>query len=257
MVFRLASWNIHLGLELERVLAGIRRSEHFRELDVLLLQEASLRGRVHDAEAIASALGPGYRAYQHNVDRLNGRVRGLAVVWNSASFELTSPEMLVLPHLHNALLKRRHRYLLHPLRLHPRSALMVEGRLRGRLTRLYNVHLSPVGFTFQTEQLATILRDAAHRGPCELLALAGDFNSLRVDRRKWAAWFAERERDGFVDASRQVQWTFRSPALPFRQKLDNALVRIVDAASCGCCCPEVPGSDHLPLIVEVAWPEVT
>src|SRR5205823_3506363 len=112
--------------------------------------------------------------------------------------------MLTLPHLHNAALKRRHRYWLHPLRLRPRSALMVEGRALGRPARLYNIHLSPVGFSFQTEQLATILRDAAHRGECELLALAGDFNSLRLDRRKWAGWFAAREAEGFADVSRKV-----------------------------------------------------
>lgn len=253
MGLRLASWNIHLGLEIDRVLAAVKDSDELGGLDVLLLQEASIRGGMHDAEAIARALGSGYRAFQHNVDRLHGRVRALAVVWNSATFELNATEMLPLPHLHTSTLKRRHKYWLHPLRLRPRSTLMVEGRVLGRAARLYNIHLSPVGFAFQTEQLATILRHAAHRGACELLALVGDFNSLRLDRRKWANWFAAREAEGFENASRGIEWTYYSPALPMRQKLDNVLVRAPGSVTL-CRGPEIAGSDHLPLVMELGWP---
>lgn len=259
MGFRLCSWNIHLGLEPDRILSGIEKWEQFRGLDVLLLQEASLRGRVHDADVIAEALGPDYRSHQHNVDSLHGRVRGLAVVWNSATFDITATDMLALPHLHNAVLKRRHRYWLHPLRLRPRSTLVIEGLAFGRSMRLYNIHLSPVGFAFQSEQLATILRHVTHHGACDLLAMAGDFNSLRLDRRKWAGWFQSRNSEGFLEASQNVEWTFRSPALPGRQKLDNVLIRAtVPGANAhlaaACCCPEVPGSDHLPLFVDLQWP---
>lgn len=246
---RLCSWNIHLGIELERILTSLR-TEHFRGLDLLLLQEASARGGQPDAERLAEALGPSWQALQRNVDRLQGRVRGLGLVWNTDSFQLAGAELLPLPHLHH--LPRRQRTLLQPLRLRPRSALVVDGLARGLRLRLYVIHLSPVGFSFQTEQLATILRDAAHREPCDLLVLAGDFNSLRMDRRRWAAWFAARAAEGFVNASQDVVWTFRSRALPLRQKLDNALIRGAQGTICTAICPELAGSDHLPLFISLA-----
>lgn len=246
---RLCSWNIHLGIELERILTTIRSAAHFRGLDLLLLQEASAREHHTDAERLARAMGPGYQALQRNIDQLHGRVRGLGLVWNSSTFELRSADLLPLPHLHH--LPRHQRSWLKPLRLRPRAALVVEGLDSGMRMRLYVIHLSPVGFAFQTEQLATILRDAAHREPCEMLVLAGDFNSLRMDRRRWANWFRARSADGFVNASQDVEWTFRSPALPLRQKLDNALIRGIDGAACTAICPEVDGSDHLPLFVSV------
>ncbi|MFI5265991.1 MAG: endonuclease/exonuclease/phosphatase family protein [Chloroflexota bacterium] len=248
---QLCSWNIHLGIELERILTTVRSTEHFRDLDLLLLQEASVRGHQTDAERIAAELGSDYQALQRNVDSLQGRIRGLAIVWNSATFELLSAGLLPLPHLRSSAVARRHRYWLHPLRLRPRSALAVEGLARGMHVRLYVIHLSPVGFTFQTEQLATILRHAAHHEPYDLLVMAGDFNSLRIDRRRWMAWFDAREAEGFVNASQEVEWTFRSPSLPLRQKLDNALIRGADAVVCTAYCPELLGSDHLPLFVSV------
>jgi len=251
---QLCSWNIHLGIELERVLTTVRAAGPFQDLDLLLLQEASVRGRQTDAERIAAALGPTYRAIQRNVDRLHGRVRGLGLVWNSTTFEPTSADLLPLPHLRASSLARRHRYWLHPLRLRPRSALVVDGSALGRRLRLYVIHLSPMGFTFQTVQLATILRDAAHRQACDVLILAGDFNSLRLDRRRWAAWFAARAAEGFLDASQDVAWTFRSPSLPLRQKLDNALVRGAEGLACAAHSPELEGSDHLPLFVSVRLP---
>jgi len=248
---RLCSWNIHLGIELERVLTTVRSAQHFRDLDLLLLQESSVREHQTDACRIATQLGPSYHALQRNVDRLQGRTRGLALVWNSAAFELLSADLLPLPHLKGSTLARRHRYWLHPLRLRPRAALVVEGLASGMKVRLYVIHLSPVGFIFQTEQMATILRDAAHREPCDLLIVAGDFNSLRLDRRRWAAWFDARQAESFVNASQDVAWTFRSPSLPLRQKLDHALIRGDTAMVCTAHCPELAGSDHLPLFVSV------
>jgi endonuclease/exonuclease/phosphatase family metal-dependent hydrolase len=248
---RLCSWNVHLGLQLDRLQASLQAVEHFQDLDLLLLQELSMRGHRPNAEAIAHTLGPDYRALQRNVDRFHGRVRGLGLVWNSSRFELTQARMLALPHLHHAELRRRHRDWLRPLRLRPRSSLMVEGHAAGQSLRVYVVHLSPIGFMFQLEQMATILRDAAHRPGCDLLVVAGDFNSLRMDRRKWAAWFAARESEGWANASREVEWTFQSAALPMRQKLDHALVRSREVIACTSRCPELPGSDHLPLFFDI------
>ncbi|MHB8618729.1 MAG: endonuclease/exonuclease/phosphatase family protein [Chloroflexota bacterium] len=276
-LLRLCSWNIHLGIERERILEAMGGNEHFRNLDLLLIQEASVHGHQPDAERMAAELGPDYRAVQRNVDHLHGRIRGLGLVWNGATFQLLSANLLPLPHLQSVMpegarLARRHRYWLRPLRLRQRSALVIEGVASGKRVRLYDIHLSPIGFALQTQQLATILRDVGHREPCDLLVMAGDFNSLRVDQRRWTTWFHEREAEGFVNASQGVEWTFRSPTLPLRQKLDNALIRGAsrpggsgpgdhgsggrhggDALVCTSHSAELAGSDHLPLFVSVQF----
>lgn len=239
----MCSWNIHLGIELPRILSTIDQYADFRDLDVLLLQEASERDGQANTETIAAALGSSYRSRQRAVDRFHGRRRGLGIVWNAATVELDRFELLPLPRLHECSVSRWQRYSLQPLGMRPRATLVAEGPS----LRLYAVHLSPVGFAFQAEQLSVILRDNERRPAVDTVVLAGDFNSLRVDRRKWRRWLVQREEDGFVEASREVLWTYWSNALPIRQKLDNALVQCADQLACASWSPEAPGSDHLPL----------
>lgn len=239
----MCSWNIHLGIELATILQTIDRHADFHRLDVLVLQEAAEHDGIPHAETIAAALGSTYRGHQRAVDRFHGHRRSLAVVWNSATVDLDRFELLPLPRLHECTVSRWQRYSLRPIGMRPRAALVAEGAG----LRLYVVHLSPVGFNFQAEQLAVILRDDERRAPATTTIMAGDFNSLRMDRRKWRRWLAQREDDGFVEASKGVEWTYWSNALPIRQKLDNILVRGHADGRFTSWCPELPGSDHLPL----------
>ena len=252
----MCSWNIHLGIELTAILSTIEQSADFQNLDVLLLQEASQRDGLANAVAIAAALGPAYRGQQRAVDRFHGHRRGLGIVWNSDTVDLDRFELLPLPRLHECSVSPWQRYSLRPLGMRPRAALMAEGTIAGGLgangqLRIYVVHLSPVGFAFQAEQLAVLQRDNEHRAAAAMVIVAGDFNSLRVDRRKWRRWLDLREVEGFVEASKDVQWTYWSNALPIRQKLDNALVLCRAKTTCAAWAPEVRGSDHLPLFFSI------
>ncbi|MBV9119576.1 MAG: endonuclease/exonuclease/phosphatase family protein [Chloroflexi bacterium] len=245
------SWNIHVGLDMPGILRTIAAYQPFRELDLLLLQEAAEDGARDNAAAIAEALGPEFDFQQRSVDRFYGHRRGLAAIWRRSVVTIEHGELLPLPRVHESTLPRWRRYPLRAAGLRARAALRLEGHCElGRL-RCYNIHLSPMGFAFQMEQMAVVLRDAHHREAVDTLLLAGDFNSLRMDQRRWRRWFDGMAAQGFVEAARDVAWTYWSRSLPLRQKLDHALLKSESPLLCAAECPTLAGSDHYPLFFSV------
>jgi len=250
------SWNIHIGLERHTLLRSIAENAHFADLDLLFLQEASADHDGADTDLIAEVLGPPYAALQRNIDRRQNRIRGLGLIWNPAAINVTEVDLLELPHVRHPNIKRLHRYALTAVRARRRWALTVTAEIGGHTLRAYNVHLNPGAFAYQMEQFQTILRDDEHRAPVDVVVLIGDFNSLRIDRRKWLAWFAELARRGYVNVSEDVDWTFgafRSRRF-LRQKLDNILVKTRWPLEHSAHSQDIPGSDHLPLFARLCWP---
>ena len=248
---RLCSWNIHLGLERAPLLRTVASEPAFAGLDVVLVQEASAGRDGADSHAIAEQLGPRYEAHQHELDCLRGRSRGMGFVWNPAIFQVRGVDVLPLPTVATAELPPPYRAWLRRMGIHDRTALVVDGCASGSRVRLYNVHLNHIGRLLQLQQLACLLADAQRRPPVDLTILAGDFNTLRVDARRWRQWFAARSHEGWLNATHDVRWTFRSPALPLRQKLDHVLVKASSAIRHHAHAPGVPGSDHLPVFVDL------
>jgi endonuclease/exonuclease/phosphatase family metal-dependent hydrolase len=252
----MCSWNIHIGLERHAMLTSVRENPHFADLDLLFLQEASTDEHGADAHLIAEALGPRFSAVQRNIDRRMNRTRGLGLVWNPAVVDIADIDLLELPHVRHPNVKRLHRYALTAIGVRRRWALTVTARVGEHSFRAYNIHLNPGAFAFQMEQFQAILRDDEHRPAADLVVLIGDFNSLRIDRRKWLGWFVELQERGYVNVSEDVDWThraFRSRRFPMRQKLDNALVKTRWPLKHSAHSQDVPGSDHLPLFARLAW----
>ena len=238
------------------MLHSVQDNPHFAGLDVLFLQEASADEHGTDAHLIADALGVQFSAIQRNVDRRLNRTRGLGLVWNPATVEVQDVDLLELPHVRHPNIKRLHRYALTAVRARRRWALTVTAQIGGHSVRAYNIHLNPGAFAFQMEQFQAILRDAEHRPEVDLVILIGDFNSLRIDRRRWLTWFAELERRGYANVSEDVDWTFRtfrSQRFPIRQKLDNILVKSRWPLGHEAHSQDIPGSDHLPLFAKLGW----
>jgi len=81
--FRICTWNIQLGLQLDTILAAIETEADFSGLDLLALQEASLHDQVEDAFRIAEALGPTYDYFQVTAQLLGEAPQANALVWNT------------------------------------------------------------------------------------------------------------------------------------------------------------------------------
>ena len=236
-MLRVCSWNIALGTRLATVLDGLAG---LPRLDLVALQEASEHGWP-DAAAVAQTLGPGYRCQQVTAQLLNGRPQANALVWDATRFEATATHVLALPTPLGRMLKR-----LPPSR---RSALVVEGRFEGMMVRIHVVHLDVLGIAHKHAQLRTVLEDAAGRPPPGLALIAGDLNTIGGQRVSWPRLRALARGAGFEELTAGCGWTHR--AFGVRQKLD-AVFASPSGIPHRAWVERLPGSDHLPLLVEVA-----
>ena len=84
---RVCTWNILLGLRLEKVISAVQTAPDFHGLDVLALQEASMHDGRHDAEAVAQAMGGGYDWFQATAQLFRGREQGNALIWRRGLFD--------------------------------------------------------------------------------------------------------------------------------------------------------------------------
>lgn len=96
---RVCTWNILLGLRLDKVIEAVRGLPDFQGLDLLALQEASVPAGRPDAEAIAGAMGPGYSFFQAHAQPIRGREQGNALIWRTGWFEKGPPEVISLSDL--------------------------------------------------------------------------------------------------------------------------------------------------------------
>src|SRR5437773_2463336 len=103
---RICTWNILLGLRLNKVLEAVRTLPDFRGVDLIALQEASVHDGRPDAEAVAEALGEGYAYFQATAQLFRGREQGNALIWRRELFEPHSPEVVSLSGLPNMRITR-------------------------------------------------------------------------------------------------------------------------------------------------------
>ncbi|HXK11526.1 MAG TPA: endonuclease/exonuclease/phosphatase family protein [Vicinamibacteria bacterium] len=156
--FRVVTFNIDFGIEVDRAIEVLRRTEPLRSLDALALQEMDAPG----TERIARALGMNSVYFPSGVHPKHGRDMGCAVL---SPWPLEEPRKLLLPHAARV----------NHLQRAVTSAVVVRGSER---VRVYSVHLpSPPAESggSRREQLRVLAADAnAVPGP---VVIAGDFNS--------------------------------------------------------------------------------
>lgn len=246
---RLCSWNLQLGVKLERVLETFTGTDG---LDVVALQEVSEHRGVADACRVAEALGGEYDFQQTPVQRLRGAVQGNALVWNRERFQGACAAGFGLPSMAQAGLPLWERRLLGRLREQARGAVFVEGLLDRLPVRIYSVHLDIVGFAHRRRQLSAVLEHDAAAAPADLTVIAGDLNTFGpAALPAWRGVRAAAADAGFADVTEEIPWTHRAGWL--RQKLDAVLARSRRPLRRRAWTLPTDASDHLPVFVELQW----
>jgi endonuclease/exonuclease/phosphatase family metal-dependent hydrolase len=174
--FRVVSFNIAYGIQVDRALEALRASEPLRDPDVLALQEMDAPG----VERVARALGLNAVYFPSGVHPKQRRDFGCALL---SPWPLQGPRKLVLPHAARGTGLRRAAV----------SAVVVRDGLR---VQVYCVHLpSPLAVSgaSRREQVRAILADAGAAG--RPVVVAGDFNSYRVGELFARAGYAWPTRD--------------------------------------------------------------
>ena len=247
---RLCTWNLHLGLDREAMLASLE-DEDFRDLDLLALQEASVSDGVEDAAAIAKRLGPEYRHHQVQAHVLRGRVQANGLIWNSRRITVQGQDVIHLPQRLEVGLPRAERALLRMTRLQQRSALVFDCRL-GKLSLVVCVaHLDVLGYQHKLRQFNRVLAALEASEDADITILAGDLNTFRMGRRpRWTRLREAAAAAGFDDLTSDIKWTHR-PRTPARQKLDAIFLRGARSLEYRSWSVDLRGSDHIPVFAEI------
>lgn len=251
---RLCTWNIHLGLQLDKILDIVQTHPAFADLDLLALQEASIHSDIEDAGAIASTLGPAYVAHQTTAHFLGKYAQANALVWNTSRIQVKSKDAVILPRARDAVLSRAERTFLCALPQQQRISIMLQGMIGDETFRMYVAHLDVLGIAHKREQFHHILADARTRQPeTDLTILAGDLNTFRIrSHPSWTDLASAAQKDGFQDLTTEIPWTHHTVRrVRFRQKLDAIFVRRRRQVQYRSWTDDVPGSDHIPVFADL------
>ena len=240
---RICTWNILLGLRLNKVVEAVSTLPDFRDLDLMALQEASVHDGRPDAAAIAEAMGDGYAYFQATAQLFRGREQGNALIWRRNIFERQTPEIVSLSGLPTPRMTSVERTLLRAIPPQKRIAIRAESDE----LRVYVMHLDVIGFAHKLEQFRAILSDMAARPPVGLTLIAGDLNTFGPPRLQlWRRIRAAAHEADLVEVThglRRTHWT--------AQKLDAIYAAGTLAPKHRAWTVSVRASDHLPVFAEL------
>lgn len=237
----IATWNVAFCGQLPVVLESVRA---LPSLDLISLQELSIHDGREDAEAIASRLGPEWRAVQIIAQTVSGRAQANGIVWNASRIELLGVETVELPTPSGRVMRSLPRQR--------RNAVVADMQIGGLRLRFYAVHLDVFGIIHKHAQLARVFDDASRRAAADISVVAGDMNTYGIaGRPRWTELRRLAETANFEELTTGIGWTHRT--LGVRQKLDAMFAsprglrhrarRLL-----------LPGSDHVPVLVELELP---
>ena len=240
-MLRIATWNVAFGRRLPLVLESVRA---LPTLDLISMQELSIHHERNDAGAIASRLGASWRSAQITAQMVSGRTQANGVLWDSSRIDLDGVDTIELPTPSGRVMRTLSRQR--------RTAVVADMRLGGLRLRLYAVHLDVFGITHKHAQLARILDDASERAAADISLIAGDMNTYGIaGRPRWAELRRLAAAASFEELTTGIGWTHR--ALGVRQKLDAVFASPQGLPHRAWRFP-LPGSDHLPVLVDLELP---
>lgn len=212
--FRVVTFNLKEGREVETALALLRDEPALRDADLVLLQEMDEVG----AEWIADGLGMAWVYYP--ATRRDGRGFGNAVL---SRWPIRDDEKIVLPHLS-------------VFRRSQRTATVATVVVRGVPVRVYSVHLATIinqSAGDRADQMRAVL---AHAADAPRAIIGGDLNAENLGELAAAEGFAWPTRDG--------------PRSTFLGRFDHLLFRgfgDVDGIASGIVDDARGASDHRPV----------
>lgn len=239
---RVCTWNILLGLRIEKVLKSVRESSDFHNLDLFALQEASIHRGQPDAQSIAEALGSDYSYFQATAQLFRGREQANALIWRRGLLPEHSLHVLSLSEVDLSRLTGIERALLRATPPQKRIAIRAESTH----LRVYVMHLDLIGFTHKLEQFRAILSDMAARPAVPLTLIAGDLNTFGPPRLQlWRRIRRAAHGAGLIELTRglrRTHWT--------AQKLDAIYATGMIAPRHRAWTRAVRASDHFPVFAE-------
>lgn len=254
---RFCTWNVQLGRRLERVLGVMARVPDFASVDVLALQEASVREDNHDAEAIANTLGSTFHYHQETYHYLRHQAQANALVWNTERVQLDTITSFALPKRHEVALSRNESAFLRAFPIQNRAALVSEGTIGSARLRICSAHLDVVGFAHKRAQFNAVIQELEARPPVDLTIVGGDFNTFRFGSRPdWKALKTRAAQAGLDSISDPIAWTAGVRSIRFRQKLDEIFAGSRRRMQTRVWTLDVKGSDHLPLFADITLEDV-
>jgi endonuclease/exonuclease/phosphatase family metal-dependent hydrolase len=268
----IATWNLHYCLELPQILKSIKESNHFKNIDFLMVQEASIHEGQEDASSIASVLGKEYTYFQATAQKLKDFPQANALIWNKRKIEIDIFDILELPPFHKdsrlhipykKIFDKEHRLaiLLRNV-LQKRISLLIEGKIYEKTFRIYVVHFDIVGFASKKRQMSFVLDNANKRKKVDIEIIAGDINTFKYfNMPQWTSIKESTQKAGFIDLTTDIKWTFSDTRFsrPYlaKHKLDAIFIRHKEKTSQVAYTSwslDIAGSDHIPVFAKIVLP---
>jgi len=279
---RLVTYNIQRGIHYSLLRSHFAQSESLRSADIVAVQEALVPASGGNTLArLAYDLEGDYRWTYRTVMTYPNKEYGNGFLFRS-SVTPVGAQTVALPVVDH--LGWVARLKTEGGKPDSKSAFAQAFRVGGRLVRIINLHLDfSGGVSHRVRQLSHLLGSleaVTDKSALVVDVLCGDFNTCGYhqsaqSRRDTQKVLDVARRAGFTECSASVPWTsdlFSSiddadPAywflrvgqlfrLHYRQKLDHFLVRGLARATPAVVvaiphCAQLPGSDHLPLALEL------
>ena len=242
MNFKIATYNIHHGLKLSKVIDNIERLSKDGVVIFCLQEIREFTGEVNAVANILRSLGRGWD-YETFIEPDSYNF-GLCVIWKKDNIKLKKIEKIVLPRIPSSNIRVMVKKIKKPL---DRGVLILDFKINKELVRISNVHLDCHGqFIHRERQLRSLVK---HLKDLKLPAkeiICGDFNTIGAEAisKKQEKKILDILGKNFVNAHPKGTPTFR-----LLQRLDYIFVKNIKVN--GAKVLRLKGSDHFPLIANL------
>ena len=242
MNLKIATYNIHHGLNLEKVIDNIKKLSK-DEVSIFCLQEMrELSKKILVLDACKKALGKGWE-YETFLEPDSYNF-GLCVFWKSNIIKLKKIEKIILPKIPKSNIRVMVKKIKKPI---DRGALIGIFEINGKIIRISNVHLDCHGQFIQRErQLRALISHLDFDYSPTKEIICGDFNTIGAEAlsQKQEKKILDIFGPGFVNAHPK-----RTPTFHFLQRLDYIFVKNIKVSKAEVL--KLKGSDHFPLVAHL------